>query len=111
MDLTKKNAFFEGWSWFKLNNLGLALVTNLKFYTNVEKGLKLEVRKFSGLILTFAQVPFTGLLLGILVWSRVKEIALQQNNIFCLYLTHSFPNYDPNLLKILFGYFFHQNSL
>ena len=66
----QKHAFFEGWSWFKLNNLGLALVTNLKFYTNVEKGLKLEVKKFSGLILTFAQVPFTALLLGILVWSR-----------------------------------------
>ena len=71
MDLTKKNAFFEGWSWSRLNNLGLALGTNLKFYTNVEKGLKLELRKFLGLILTFAQVFFTGFLLGILVWSRV----------------------------------------
>ena len=47
-DLTRKVAFFEGWSWFKLNNLGLALGTNLKFYTSVAKGLKLKVRKCWG---------------------------------------------------------------
>ena len=57
-DLTRKTAFFEGWSWFRFNNLGLALGTNLKFYTNVAKGLKLKVIKFLGLILTF--VEFTG---------------------------------------------------
>ena len=38
--MTRKIAFFEGWSWFKFNNLGLALVTNLKFCTSVAKGLK-----------------------------------------------------------------------
>ena len=32
-------AFFEGWSWFKYNNLGLALGTNLKFCSSVAKGL------------------------------------------------------------------------
>ena len=37
-DLTRKTAFFEGCSWFKFNNLGLALSTKLKFYTNVTKG-------------------------------------------------------------------------
>ena len=52
----QKNRFFEGWSWFKFNNLGLALGTNLKFYTSVTKGLKLKVRKFWGLIPTFVQV-------------------------------------------------------
>ena len=46
MDLTRKFTFFEVWSWFKFNNLGLALGTNLKFYTKVEKGLKQKVRKF-----------------------------------------------------------------
>ena len=51
-----KTAFFEGWSWFKFNNLGLALGTNLKFYTSVAKGLKLKVRKFLGLIHTFVEV-------------------------------------------------------
>ena len=55
-DLTRKIAFFDGWSWFKLNNLGLALGTNLKFYASVAKRLKLKVRKFWGLIPTFAEV-------------------------------------------------------
>ena len=43
-------------SWFKFNNLGLALGTNLKFYTKVAKGLKQKVRKFWDLIPTFAEV-------------------------------------------------------
>ena len=55
-DLTKKTAFFEGWSWFKFHNLGLALDTHLKFCTSVAKGLKLKVRKFWGPNLTFAEV-------------------------------------------------------
>ena len=54
--MTRKIAFFEGWSWFKLNNLRLALSTNLKFYTSVGKGLKLKVRKIWGLIPTFSEV-------------------------------------------------------
>ena len=54
--MTRKTAFSEGWSWFKFDNLGLALVTNLKFYTNVAKELKLKVRKFWGLIPTFVEV-------------------------------------------------------
>ena len=45
-DLTKKPTFFKGWSFFKFNNLGLALVMALKFYTSVAKGLKLKARKF-----------------------------------------------------------------
>ena len=56
IDLTRKTAFFERWSWFKLNNLGLALGTNLKFYASVAKGSKLKVRKFWGLITAFAEV-------------------------------------------------------
>ena len=59
-DLTRKTAFFEGWSWFKFNNLGLTLVTNLKFYTSGAKGLKLNVKKFWGLISTFVEVGKTG---------------------------------------------------
>ena len=43
-DLTRKTAFFESRSWFKFNNLGLALGMNWKFYTSVAKGLKLKVR-------------------------------------------------------------------
>ena len=47
-DLTRKNHFFEGWCWFKFNNLGQALGTNLKFPISVANGLKLKVRKFWG---------------------------------------------------------------
>ena len=39
-DLTRKTTFFEGWSWFKFNKLGLAL----------------KVRKFLGLIPTFVEL-------------------------------------------------------
>ena len=45
-DLTRKTSFFEGCSWLKFNNLGLALGMALTFYTIVTKGLKLKVRKF-----------------------------------------------------------------
>ena len=54
--MTRKIAFFEGWSWFKFSNLGLALGTNLRFYTSLAKGLKLKVRKFLRLIPTFVEV-------------------------------------------------------
>ena len=55
-DLTKKTHVFEGCSWFKFNNWGLALGMALKFHTSVKKGLKLKVRKFLGLVPTFAEV-------------------------------------------------------
>ena len=50
--------FFEGWSWFKFDNLGLALGMALKFYVSVAEGLKLKVRRFWRLIPTF--VEFVG---------------------------------------------------
>ena len=49
-------ALFEEWSWFKFNNLGLALGMSLKFCTSVVKRLKLKVRKFLGPNLTFVEV-------------------------------------------------------
>ena len=64
MDLTRKTAFLEGWSWFKFNNLGLALDMNLKFYTSLSKGLKLKLKKFWGLILTFVKVTGENLVGG-----------------------------------------------
>ena len=42
----KKPLFFEGCSWFKFNNLGMALVMALKFYTSLAKGLKLKSQSF-----------------------------------------------------------------
>ena len=52
-NLSRKTEFCEGCSWFKFNNLGLALDMALRFYRSVEKGLK---PKFWRLILTFAQI-------------------------------------------------------
>ena len=55
------------------HNLGLALGINLKFYTIVAKGLKLKLRKFLGLIPTFAEVTEEKLLGGLLPpMNRVK---------------------------------------
>ena len=77
--MTRKTAFFEGWFWFKFNNLGLALGTNLKFYTSLSKGLKLKVRKFWGLIPTFAEVTEEKLVGGFFglppILNRVKNLA------------------------------------
>ena len=57
-------SFFEGWSWIKWNNLGLALGTNLKFSASVAKQLKLNVRKFWRHSLTFVQVTGENLVEG-----------------------------------------------
>ena len=62
--MTKKTAFFEGWSWFKFNHLELALGTNLKLYNSLSKELKLKVKKFLGLILTFVEVTGEKLVRG-----------------------------------------------
>ena len=59
----QKNSSFL-WSWFKFNNLGLALGTNLKFYTTVAKRLKLKVREFLGLTLTFEKITEEKLVRG-----------------------------------------------
>ena len=49
--MTRKTVFFEGWSWFELNNLGKALDKNWKFYTSVAKTkrVKTESQKDFGL--------------------------------------------------------------
>ena len=52
----QKQNSFDGCSWFKFNNLGLALGMVLKFYISVAKGLKLKVRKFLRLITMFVEV-------------------------------------------------------
>ena len=54
--MSRKTYFFEGSSWFKSSNLELALGMALKFYTNMTKELKLRVKMFWGLILTFVEV-------------------------------------------------------
>ena len=54
--MTRKTTFFEGWSSFKLNNLGQALGMALRFYTSVAKGLKIKVIKLWELIHAFVKV-------------------------------------------------------
>ena len=62
--MTRKTTFFEGWSWFKLNTLGLARGMTLKFYASMEKGLKLKVRNFCGLSPSFVEVTGEKLVRG-----------------------------------------------
>ena len=52
-DLTRKTAFFEEWSWFKFNNLGLAL--GMTLYQD-SKRVKVTVRKFLVLIPTSVEI-------------------------------------------------------
>ena len=59
-----KTTFIEVWSWFRFNNLGLAIGIGLKFYNSVAKGLELKVRKFFGLIPTFVEVTGEKIVVG-----------------------------------------------
>ena len=51
-DLNRKTYFFEGWSCFKRNNIGMVLDMASKFNSSVTKVLKLKFSKFWGLIPT-----------------------------------------------------------
>ena len=55
-DLTRKTLFVEGWSWFKFNNLALALGMTLKCHKNVAKESKLKVNMFWKLSPNFRKV-------------------------------------------------------
>ena len=56
-----QKADFEGWSWFNVNNFGLALGMALKFYSSVAKRLKLKVKVLretrKGAFFTFPLLP------------------------------------------------------
>ena len=95
--MTRKNTFLEEWSWFKFNNLGLALGFSLKLYTSVVKGLKLKVRNFWGLTSTFAEVTGENLVEGAFLtlspsWIGLKQLLWESlTDKFCSYnsLKHS----------------------
>ena len=89
----QKNHFFDRWSWFKFNNLELALGIALKFYTSVPKGLKLKVRKFWGLIRFFVELAAEKLLGGPF-WASPSWIGLKfsfesKNITKCFRISHS----------------------
>ena len=65
-NLTRKTNFFPGCSWFRFNNLRLALAMALHFYTSVTKNLVLKVKKFWELISTFFGLPLS--------WIRLKNL-------------------------------------
>ena len=96
--MTRKIAFFEGWSWFKFNKLGLTLGTNVKFCISVAKGLKLKVRNILGVTLTFVEITGKKLVEGAFllpppsILNRVKKETP----------TQVFPEYSTKNLKSLF---------
>ena len=89
--LTRKATFFEGWSWFKFNNYGLASGRNLKFYTSEGKGLKLIVRKFWWLISTFVEVLGEKLIAGGWVGGFLFPILNRVNCSWFCFLSHFMP--------------------
>ena len=50
-DLNRETYFFERWSWFKFNSLGVVLGMGLKICSTMANVLKLKVTTFWGLIL------------------------------------------------------------
>ena len=102
----QKNHFFEGWSWFKVNNLGLALGMALKFYTSVTKGLKLKVRKSWGLTPAFVEVAGgktdRGAFLPPLILNRVdrhQHFQFHENSIFSSMLNRYQANQNNPIIK------------
>ena len=105
-DLTRKTTFFEGWSWFKFNNLGLALSTGLKFYISVVKVLKLKVRKVLGLIPTFVEV--TGeKLVGRSFCSPPPSTILNRVNFMLTVVINIFGQIKVKVKKFNFCYYKH----
>ena len=54
-DLTRKIFFFEGWSWFKLNNSGFVLSIAFKHQSSMANELKQIAKRFWGLIPPFRE--------------------------------------------------------
>ena len=77
-----------GWSWFKFNNLGLALDIAFKFYGSVAKAFK-----FWGIIPTFVEVTGEKLVRG---WggnrvnSRLFYLSLIETKYFIILDQHVF---------------------
>ena len=46
--MTREKTFFKGWSWFKFNNLRVAMGMTLKFYTSMAKRVETKSQKVLG---------------------------------------------------------------
>ena len=86
------------WSWFKFDNLGLALGMALKLYSGVIKELKLKVRKLRRLIFTFVEVTRGKLVGGGAFCPPSSPPILNRVNI------------DPNLMFTSSSALFEQND-
>ena len=82
-EFDQKNYFFEGWSWFNFNNLGLALGMTLKFNKSVAKGLKVKLKMFWGLSPTFVEVTGEKLLRGSFLAPPILNKVKISGTIFC----------------------------
>ena len=113
-NLIRKTAFFEGWSWFKFNNLELTLGTDSKFYTSVAKGLKLKARKFWRLIPSFVEIKGGKLVGGFLpptptpILNRVKQITFfrEISNWFWIALCHTFQLFSCSVFLFIYIYIY-----
>ena len=84
----QKNRYFEGWSWFRFNNLRLVLNKALKFYSNMAKRLKLKLRKCWGKLVgdlfALSPPPILNRIKNELADSRsVKTYKIQKNRFHC----------------------------
>ena len=68
-----------GCSWFNFYNLGLTLVMALKFYRgkNVEKGRKLQAKRFWERIPMFVEVTVEKLVVGIFSSPNMNRVKKQ----------------------------------
>ena len=84
------------------NNLGLALGTNLKFYNSLSKGLRLNARKFWGLILTLVEVTREKLVGGLFVPPPPSWMGLEYFSFFVfqiLFLCLNRAGTEPEILR------------
>ena len=109
--MTRKTYFFEGCSWFKFNNLKLALGMALKFNTSVAKELKVKVRKFLGLIFTLVEVAWGKLVGGFLpswIWLRWNEPRRQEltnfsSKMFKIMIFLRSPKCSKTIVELMFA--------
>ena len=90
--------------------MGLALGTNLKFYTSLSKGLKIKIWKFWGLLLTFVEVTGEKMVGGTFcpppILNRVKVVFQCNTSQKYLFvgIVRSFSSLNPEKTKSVLYY-------
>ena len=112
--MTRKNDSFEGYPWFKFNNLGLALAMTLKFCSSVVKELKVKFKRFWGIFPTILEVTRKKLVEGSIllppILNRVEEHKSKHNFENCFN-----PNctccFEVNSTKLFFLHYHYFSAL